>query len=159
MLLMGPLYHLLDKADRETVVNASLSCLKQDGYLFASFIQIFSEAINALAHSPDIFLKSESDKEYTTYLSSWKSWPYSGNDGFTAAYFITPEEVVELMSNFPIERKHLFAQEGIISTKQLESHNWDIAVRDKWMDIAYSLCERPELLGYSEHLMYIGQKR
>jgi len=31
-------------------------------------------------------------------------------------------------------------------------------VIDKWIGVAEQLCERDELLSYSEHAMYIGQK-
>jgi hypothetical protein len=33
------------------------------------------------------------------------------------------------------------------------------AITSKWYDLAEKLCERPEYFGYSEHAMYIGQKR
>jgi len=72
--------------------------------------------------------------------------------------FEITKRMLSLMSRFELEQLHLFAQEGIISTKQRESLEWDEQVRNKWLDVAYALCERPELLGYAEHLMYIGRK-
>lgn len=156
VLLMGPLYHLLEESDRITAVNSAMTKLKSGGCLFASFITLFSQAIEVLENYPEVILTQ--DPTYTKYLKDNKSWAYSGNEGFTAAYFITQNEVMEFMSKYPLKRLHFFAQEGIISMKQRESTNWSEDVRNAWLDVAFALCELPELIGYAQHLMYIGQK-
>ena len=43
ILLMGPLYHLLEESDRINAINASLRLLNPGGVIFVSFINVFAE--------------------------------------------------------------------------------------------------------------------
>jgi 2-polyprenyl-3-methyl-5-hydroxy-6-metoxy-1,4-benzoquinol methylase len=157
VLVMGPLYHLLDETDRVTAMNAALKLLKPGGYVYASFISLFSNALNQLMNAPEM-IADEMESLYFEKLIADESFAYYGDNGFTAAYFIRPSEIPEFMRRFPLEQKHLFAQEGILNPfdKMLLEQSEEIS--SKWYDLAEKLCERPEFLGYSEHLMYIGKK-
>ncbi|MGB8455223.1 MAG: hypothetical protein WCD89_23195 [Anaerocolumna sp.] len=62
------------------------------------------------------------------------------------------------MDRFPLEKMHFFGQEGILSPCEMNLLNQPKEVIDKWIEVAVKLCEREELLSYSEHVMYIGQK-
>ncbi|WP_313340140.1 hypothetical protein [Sedimentibacter sp.] len=62
------------------------------------------------------------------------------------------------MDKFHLEKKHLFGQEGILAPYEMNLLNQPQKAIDKWVTIAEQLCERDELLSYSEHAMYIGQK-
>jgi hypothetical protein len=79
-------------------------------------------------------------------------------EAFTWACFISPGDVLPFMNRFPLQKLHLFGQEGVTSPGKMNILGCSHEVVDKWIDIAYSLYEREELLAYSSHLMYVGRK-
>lgn len=50
VLLMGPLYHLLEAHERETAMCAALSRLKPGGTIAVSFIGSYSDARSSGSH-------------------------------------------------------------------------------------------------------------
>ena len=81
-----------------------------------------------------------------------------GGDAFTKAFFIDQREIIPFMSQFPLEKLHLFGQEGITApcNENIMKQNEDIV--KYWLDISETVWEREEFLSYSEHLMYVGKK-
>ncbi len=157
VLLMGPMYHLLDEADRIKAVNASLRLLKPGGVIFISFISMIAGVIFAMKIAPEIITSDvPAEIEYRSSLYAGKSF---GGDAFTQAYFIDQHELSEFMGQFPLQKLHLFGQEGITSPCEGNIMSQPKEIVDAWMDFAEQLCEREELLSWSEHLMYVGRKK
>ncbi len=154
VLLMGPLYHLLEECDRVKAVNACLKLLKPGGMLFVSFINMFAGMIYAMKIDPAIILDQNESEFYTTVLSDTS---FAGK-AFTQAYFINQNEVLPFMSQFPLEKLHLFGQEGITSPCEDNLFSKSPEISAAWLDMAEKLCERENLLSWSEHLMYVGRK-
>ncbi len=156
VLIMGPLYHLLDEKDRERAVWAELKLLKPGGLLFASFISMYGGLVYAVKIDPDIILSEvEMDVFFRRCLIEKKS--YAG-PAFTDAFLIQPGEVLPFMSRFPLEKLHLFGQEGVLSPNENNIMTRSPEVVNAWLDFAEATCEHEELLCWSEHLMYIGRK-
>ena len=63
------------------------------------------------------------------------------------------------MARFPLEAKHLFAQEGVMAPCEPNLMAQPQAVIDTWLSISEILAEREELHAMAEHIMYIGQKK
>lgn len=157
ILLMGPMYHLLLEEDRIKAVNASLKLLKPGGLIFISFIAMFSGIIYFMKYCPEGLLDdSEALKDCLDALLAKNS--YSG-DGFTKAHFSEQSHILPFMEQFPLEKLHFFGQEGILAPCELNIMNQPEEVKNAWIDLAVNLCERDELIGYSEHIMYVGRKK
>lgn len=155
VLLMGPLYHLLAEADRVTAVEAALRLLKPGGLLFASFISMSGGLIYMLKiNPPGIVSEVMSEVLFRKALTEDKS--YAG-DAFTQAYFINQHEVLPFFERFPLEKLHLFGQEGILSPNESNILSQPPEVVAAWLDMAEALCEREEYISWSEHLMYVGR--
>lgn len=154
VLLMGPLYHLLDEADRVKAVLASLALLKPGGTLFVSFINMFAGMIYAMKIEPTIILDQSESEFYHTVLSNES---FTGQ-AFTQAFFINQREVLPFMAQFALEKLHLMGQEGITSPCEEKIMSQSPEVVNAWLDMAEQLCEREELLSWSEHLLYVGRK-
>lgn len=154
ILLMGPMYHLLEESDRTNAVTAALSLLKTGGILFASFIQMFAGIIYAMKYAPDVVADPIEQAFYDTFLENRS---FSGQ-AFTQAYFAKQDEILPFMSQFPLEKLHFLGQEGISSPCESNIMSQSQEVIDLWMDLCEKTCEREDLLSYSEHLMYIGRK-
>ena len=154
ILLMGPMYHLLDEADRTAAVNSALRLLKPGGVLFVSFISLFAGLSYYMKNLPG-YVTEPTEKDYINTCINGDE--FSG-DGFTKVYFIHPEKIDTFMSQFSLKKLHLFGQEGISSPGENNIMACTPEVIDKWIDICFALCEKREFLSFPEHLMYVGRK-
>jgi 2-polyprenyl-3-methyl-5-hydroxy-6-metoxy-1,4-benzoquinol methylase len=154
ILLMGPLYHLQEEPDRIKVIKASLSLLKPNGTMFISFISSYAGIIYSMKYEPQLILNSDVEYQYKLFEDDL---PFSG-ESFTQAYFIRHKDVLPFMDRFPLEKLHFFGQESILSPCEENIKSQPREVMDKWLELAEKVCERRDLLSYSEHLMYIGRK-
>ena len=154
VLLMGPLYHLLEEEERITAVNQALKVLKPGGVLFVSFISMNADIIYMMKCAPDIIGHPLKKRMYDAFYNGSS---FSG-DAFTQAYIITQKEVLPFMAQFPLQKLHLFGQEGMTSPCESNIMSQPKEIIDLWMDFTELTCEREELLSWSEHLMYVGRK-
>ncbi len=154
VLLMGPMYHLLDENDRKSAVNAALGLLKKSGILYVSFINLFAIIIYYMKQSPEKIVLSE-EAIYIKHAVSQQT--YAG-DAFTKAVFADQSEILPFMAQFPLEKLHFFGQEGIISPCEGNIMSQPQNVIDSWLDLCEKVWERKDLLSWSEHLMYVGRK-
>ena len=156
VLLMGPLYHLLEESEREQAMNAALRLLKPGGLLFASFINLYAGLIYAMKFEPACV--TDQTEASLAYLRSALEGKSFGGALFTQAFFIRPSEVMPFMARFPLETLHLFGQESVLSPCEANLLSQSREVVDAWYDVAEKLAEREELLSWAEHLMYVGRK-
>ena len=154
IFLMGPMYHLLNEEDRIKAINAAISLLKDGGNLYVSFIFMFAGMIYMMKYMPECLLL-ESEKVFIDTVIKDES--YAG-DAFTKAFFIPKKDILPMMERFPLKKLHLFGQEGILAPCEANLLNQPEDVINQWVELAVQLCERDDLLSYSEHVMYIGQK-
>ena len=115
---------------------------------------MFAGMIFYMKDAPEMLL---SENEQIFIDSVLKGTSYSG-DAFTKAFFIYQKDILPFMDKFNLDKKHLFGQESILAPCELNILNQPPEIINKWVEIAEELCEREELLSYSEHAMYIGQK-
>ena len=155
VFLMGPLYHLLDEAERVQAVNAALAMLKPGGILYASFLLMFSGIIFFLREAPELII-SPGEEVWLNAVRKQISW---GGDAFTKAFFIDQDKILPFMQQFDVEILHLFGQEGITSTHNYELQAQSEEIQKAWIDFAVDLCEMPKYLSHSEHAMVISKKR
>ena len=154
VLLMGPMYHLLEEAERIQAVDACLRVLKPGGCLFVSFINMFAGVIYAMKYDPACIFDAKDEAFYQSMLLNQSN----GGDGFTKSFFIAQHEVLPFMARFPLEKLHFFGQEGIMSPCEQNLMSQPLELVSAWLDLAEKLSEREDLLSWSEHLMYVGRK-
>jgi len=154
VFLMGPLYHLLDEAERIQAVKSAIAMLKPNGILYASFLLMFSGIIYFLREAPEQVVQP-SEKVWLDAVRQQISW---GGNAFTRAFFIDQDKVLPFMQQFDLEILHLFGQEGITST-----HNYDLQmqpeeIQNAWINLSVDMCEIPKYLSHSEHAMVVARK-
>jgi len=154
VLLMGPLYHLLDDIDRVKTVYAALELLKPGGILYAAFISMSGGLVFGLRDVPEQFADPYEDR----FLIPLVEGGSFGGSAFTQAFFINQHEVLPFMRQFRLEKLHLFGQESVLAPNVHKFMEQPQEVKDAMLDIAEKLCEKEEYLSWSEHLMYIGRK-
>ena len=157
VFLMGPLYHLQSEADRVKAVENALQCLKPGGKLYVSFIPVFSGLIYDLQHEGHICEDVAIPACRKLVEDVPKGEDYSG-PGFTAVYFYHLRNILPFMERFPLKKLHLFGQEGFLAPNKLQLRERSPEEVAQWVELAKQCIEVPELLSWSEHIMYIGEK-
>jgi hypothetical protein len=61
------------------------------------------------------------------------------------------------MTKFPLEKLHLFGQQGIMLPYENNIMNQPKAVVDSWLDMCERLWEREEFFSWSTNLMFVGK--
>lgn len=155
VFLMGPLYHLLNEAERVQAVNSALAMLKPGGILYASFLLLFSGIIYFLREA-QAQIVDPGEKVWLDAVRKQISW---GGDAFTRAFFTDQDKILPFMQQFDVEILHFFGQEGITSTHNYELMTQPEEIQNAWIDLAVDLCEMPKYLSHAEHAMVIARKR
>lgn len=159
VFLMGPLYHLTRREDRETAVNLALERLKPGGCFYGSFILDFAGLIYDLKNGPGYLPEHLGNSSTRRLLDSIVGGSGYSGPSFTSAYFIHQKRIEPFMAPFGLEKLHLFGQEGILALHEKQVLSYPKEELDLWIETAKQLLELPELLAFSEHAMYIGRKR
>jgi len=154
ILLMGPLYHLLEELDRSRAVDSALELLKTGGILFAAFISMSGGLVFGLRDVPEQI----ADPHEERFLAPLVSGESYGGAAFTQAFFIHQSEVLPFMNRFPLEKLHLFGQESVLAPNVYTFMKQPQDIKEAMLDLAEKLCEKEEYLSWSEHLMYVGRK-
>lgn len=157
VFLMGPLYHLQSEEDRVEAVNVALRRLKPGGNLYVSFISLLSGLIYDLQHGGYICRDVEDPACRELIDQVERGGDYIG-PGFSQVCFFHPRNILPFMERFPLKKLHLFGQEGFLAPNKYQLMERDEAEIRTWVELAKRYIELPELLSWSEHLMYIGEK-
>jgi ubiquinone/menaquinone biosynthesis C-methylase UbiE len=92
VLLLGPLYHLTESADRLRALREAARVLKPGGWLFAAGISRFASALDGLAH--DVLDDPEFARIVNQDLRNGQHRNPTGKlEYFTTAYFHRPDEL------------------------------------------------------------------
>ena len=158
VFLMGPLYHLLKETDRIRAVEIALSHLKPGGLFYASFILAFSGIIFDLRNG-GLIERDLANPACATLVENLISGENYTGPAFTDACFYHQDQILPFMQRFPLQKLHLFGQEGILAISETNLLSRSESEVQCWIELAKRLLERPELLSHSEHAMYIGQKQ
>ena len=148
VLLMGPLYHLLEEEERVRSVEEALSLLRPGGLLCASFILNTADL--------QFRMKYPIDLDFRAALLRGEGW---SGDGFTRAHFADVSEIEPFMARFPLDPVVIFGQEGIMGPLEETIMALTPAEIGEWLRFSENLSVRREYWGFAEHLMYVGRKK
>lgn len=160
VVCLGPLSHLLERADRETAVKELSRVAKPGAPIFVSVIGLYGVFRVVLSRLPDELLDPDHEEMFTKGIHR-VDWHEEGESGFTEAYFFHPYEVRELMEGAGVETIEMATCEGL-STGLQEATNAlyeDREKWDRWIEILLKTSNDPSILGSSDHFLYIGRKK
>jgi ubiquinone/menaquinone biosynthesis C-methylase UbiE len=158
VLLMGPLYHLIDLQDRARSLSEAYRVLKAGGYLFAAGISRFASTIDGLAsgyYLDPIFRQiMRGDLKDGQHRN-----PTDKPEYFMDTFFHHPDELEAEVANAGFESMGLFAVEGISYMMKDFHENWqDESHRDFLLEIITTIECEPSLIGASPHMICVGKK-
>jgi S-adenosylmethionine-dependent methyltransferase len=150
-LLLGPLYHLLEKEQRIQAVQQTLARLKPGGLIAAAFIVRYA-ALRDLSIKDPAWILAEGNRHLlNTGELIGRSFPH--------AYLAHPAEVIPFMESTGCQTLELIAAEGVMN--KIDNHIVAEAkgdLWDAWIDLHYRLGKDPSLHGAADHLLYVGRK-
>lgn len=163
VLLMGPLYHLQNRNDREKVLKEAYRVLKKGGLLIAAGISKFSSTTWALSVygngcdfiDDDIYMNMLKIELAKGEHNRPKEYPFI----IANAYFHTIDSLRNEVrkSGFGIVDNH--AVEGCIWITPKLSEKWqDTCSRQRLLDIIHATEHEETLMGLSPHFLVVGRK-
>lgn len=155
VLLMGPLYHLLELEERLAAVREAFRVLRPGGLVFASFITRFAPLRDVAIHSPAwIFNHPE---RYQQLLENGIN-PAHEASTFPDSYFAHPDEIEPLMASGGFNLEILQGCEGLIAGHEEAVNALDDELWEAWVELNYRAGREPTLRGASDHLLCVGSK-
>jgi SAM-dependent methyltransferase len=146
-LLLGPLYHLLDQADRVQALREAARVTRPGGVVAAAAISRFAGAIDFVT------LGRWSDVVHTEVVRMIGDGAQDGTLGFTHAYFHRPDELLGECSAAGLESVVLHGVEGPSwQSAELSEDAFDGA-----LELARLYSTEPHLIGASAHLLAVGR--
>jgi ubiquinone/menaquinone biosynthesis C-methylase UbiE len=158
VLLMGPLYHLLDGESRDRAVKETHRVLRNNGLVFATFITRYAPLRWSAKNEPEWLSQGKELLDTGVWRPSATGIPSKARVGFTSSYFAHPTEIRPLMKRNGFEDLDLIGCEGAISMIEEKINELKGDEFDSWVDLNYRLGKDPSLHGAAEHLLYIGRK-
>lgn len=155
VLLMGPLYHLIEEADRKAALKQAFERLREDGILFSSFISRFGIVGDLLKNVPSWI---EEQAEVRSLLARGKRPDDSPRGGFRG-YFVQISEIAPLHEAIGFETLTVAGIEPAISADDESYNKLQGKQRQLWLDLLYEISTESSILGASRHLLYVGKKR
>jgi ubiquinone/menaquinone biosynthesis C-methylase UbiE len=155
VLLLGPLYHLTERAERVLALREAARVTRPGGIVAAAAISRFASLLDGLLNGdlahPTFRAIVERD------LSEGQHRNPDGRIGwFTTAYFHHPSELETELSDAGLRTEGVFGVEG---PGWLLPHLWDDAERrDDVLLAARAVEQEPTLLGLSAHLLVVGRR-
>ncbi len=158
VLLLGPLYHLVDEQERNRCLIEANRVLKMGGYLFAVGISRFASTIDGLVSG--YFLDPVFQEIVKGDLETGQHRNPSNNPAyFMDTYFHHPDELKSEVASAGIDVSSVVAVEGISYLIKDIDKNWEIDENRAFLlKIIDKVESEPSLIGASPHIMCIGTK-
>lgn len=144
VLLFGPLYHLHSHADQLRCIAEAKRVCKPDGKLFFAFISNDMVILTMFHEVPDYFVNGDYDKD--TFRCD--DFPF---------VFHTVDACRDLLREGGVKVLHEVAADGVSELLQEKINAMDPDSYAQYLRYHFYTCEKPEHLGASNHLLFVGQ--
>ena len=156
VLLLGPLYHLVDRADRLSALREAVRAVRPGGVVAVGAISRFASLFDGLARG---FLFDPAFRRIVAddLASGVHRNPDQRPHWFTTAYFHRPEELAEEVAEAGLDVRELVGLEGLAGwLPELADRLEDPDALDSILYSARALESEPGLAGLSGHLLLVG---
>jgi ubiquinone/menaquinone biosynthesis C-methylase UbiE len=158
VLLLGPLYHLVEAEDRHTALCEAARVLRPGGVLFAAGISRWASLLDGLARDllgdPAFAKIVDRDLREGQHRNSTERLDY-----FTTSYFHRPEDLRAEVERAGLSVEALYGVEGPGWILPDLAERWDDpARRDAILHVARVAGAEPALVASSAHLLVVAQR-
>ncbi len=158
VLLFGPLYHLLEKQERDQCLKEVNRVLKRNGMVLASFIPYLSGSIAII----DRYFRHPEQVDVKNLDTVFKTGKFNNlsDKGFQEGYYATVEEIESLFREHQFQKLETKSIRGIGYEK--EDYLYKIEgnpIFHKIMEWIEETSTKPEIIEMCGHAIYIGKKQ
>ena len=151
-LLLGPMYHLYTVDDQRKALTEALRVTKPGGIVFAAYCGSDATAIQCCFGRA--FLK---DPHYQALVDP-VTFKLSSNPVDIFALH-RKEDIDELMDGLPARRLHFVGTDMATGYMRDTIDQMDDGLYELYLQYHFATCERPDLVGASNHFLDIFQKQ
>lgn len=144
VLLFGPLYHLRNDKDKQKCISEAKRVCKDGGKIFFAFISNDFVFLTEFGYDVNYFSNGDYDKK-TFKLNDF---PF---------VFHTVDAARNLLIDGGINVLHEVASDGaseLLAARINEMRDEDY---EQYLRYHFYICEKPELLGMTNHLLFVGE--
>jgi ubiquinone/menaquinone biosynthesis C-methylase UbiE len=158
VLLLGPLYHLIERADRVKALSEANRILKPGGIVIAVAISRYASMMDGfygnLVEDSNFVSIMKQD------LMDGQHRSHAGEKYFTTAFFHLPEELVAEADEAGFVNNRLYAIESFGESIPDLSSKWNtIGFRETLLETIRKVEGDSAIMGLSPHIMAVGGKQ
>jgi len=153
VLVMGPLYHLLDSDSRSQALVEASRVVKPGGPVLIAFISRYAGHIYGAAEDPNEAV--DHPELYERVEQTGVLPPRDDGTGGFVAYFTHPSEIQPLCADAGLNVDVLLGVEGLTSQREEKINTLTGDAWQHWVDINYRIAHDPCILGGVEHLLAV----
>jgi ubiquinone/menaquinone biosynthesis C-methylase UbiE len=147
-LLFGPLYHLYTEEDKEKTISEALRVTKTGGKIFIAYLTHDSMVISYFVEKGNILKMPEVCDDKFRFIDK--------PEEIFSSFHI--KEFKKLMSKFDCKLLHSVATDGLSRPMREYINGFTQEQFELWIKYMLGVCERKDLQGYSNHMLYICEK-
>ena len=150
-LLLGPMYHLFTTEDQRKALAEAIRVTKKGGIVFSAYCMgdatlltygfIRREIHNIIEKC---MLNTET---FETFSNPWDIFE-----------LYRKEDIDKLRAAFDVTQLHFVAADGYTNHMRDTVEQMDAEVYELYLKYHFSICERPDMIGYSHHTLDIFRK-
>ena len=158
VLLLGPLYHLVERRDRETALREAHRVVRPGGLVAVAAISRFASLFDGLARG-FLFDDEFAAIAFSDLEDGRHTNPRNRPGWFTTAYLHKPDELAAEIACAGLVVDELLGVEGLAGwLPNLEGRWEEVDGRDRILAFARAVEAEPSLLGLSAHLLVIAHR-
>lgn len=150
-LLLGPLYHLYTETDKLQALAEAIRVTRPGGTVFVAYCG------NDATILQFCFLQGMLKEPRYAALVDPETFK-AGSDPAELFELHRTEDIAALRSHFSVTPLHLVAADGYANFMRQTLADMDEALYGQYLRYHFATCERPDMLGYSNHLLDIFRK-
>jgi len=152
-LLLGPMYHLFSKEDKQAALREAIRVTKHGGVVFAAYCisdaSILVSGFKLKKYSIEEFIEKGYIDAQTFAVHSEPSLLFE---------IVRKEHIDALMADFPVTRLHYIATDGYAFHMKDEVDAMDAPAFSLFMQYHFATCEREDMVGLTAHALDVFKK-
>ena len=150
-LLLGPMYHLMTEEDQISALSEAVRVTKRGGVLFVSYCNTDATMVQFC------FGRGMITKEpYTSLVDRDTFKAYSTPEELFQLY--RREDIEALTARFPLQRLHYIGTDMATKFIQDTVNEMDDETFDLYLRYHFTICERPDMVGATHHMLDVLRK-
>lgn len=148
-LLLGPMYHLFQEADRQSAISEAIRVTKKGGVIFSAYV-----GVDICIYQNYITGTVNELREKGLIDGDFNAMPVPEGLFFPQR----KEDIDKLMSHFNVTRLHYVGTDILHRYMMNAINEMDEETFADYMKFHYKICEREDCVGLSNHILDIFRK-